>query len=504
MGKILVQFLDDLFKGFGISGSTATSFFVLCIFVYFVYKKNRYIIAESGKAGIDEEIQKTYKSLFLHGGDYNNWIKWFAGAINRKLGDQAWSKSSYLFCIKFSVFYTATSVFVIWCVFGGGNIGGNFFVASKSDSERVVYFLGMLFLTYCVFHFNAEHAPRRLVYLIIATMIPVAQVITGMDADIVVFGGIASFSFIFLTQGRKALWTYSFIIAVFTGILFTKGGDVFKGIAFSTTVFGLMIGSFGYIITVIKDRIVDGRWVYITMIIGFIVITVLVDTLSQVLKLHPIVSYYILFMIWFPIVNSVFDWVALGHTRFSLGQVLRGRSPYFMFAEDFGVGVLITYALILATFFGVEAYNWVAHHIARDAYVYNVIKDIEIAKNNSLSFFDKRDIWWIYIMVLTTVIPSAVHGVEAIGWLLTSGMPERLQTWHREQLAGGFEGHPQKINRAAAYMTLKDMISLMILISACGGVWAIISLYGIVLPYMTEKILDAAVVIDRWVMGVHL
>jgi hypothetical protein len=140
----------------------------------------------------------------------------------------------------------------------------------------------------------------------------------------------------------------------------------------------------------------------------------------------PIVGAVLLIFGVLTLVNAPFDWFAVGLTRALLrrGLALGGRGPFFYAAVDAIVAPPVIALLAFVTVFVVQAFDDVAVLRAGPSSRILPLDDL-------FEGLDQRPedpaYWWIWLMLFSTLIPSALNlGVAAAS--LIRGLPF-LNTW---------------------------------------------------------------------------
>jgi len=129
----------------------------------------------------------------------------------------------------------------------------------------------------------------------------------------------------------------------------------------------------------------------------------------------------VLFLGLLTFLNAPFDWLSLGLTRALLrrGLELEGWWPYLLALVDAALAAIVIALLALTMVVGVQAFNELAVHgggpnaavLSLDALFDGIDKDP-----------GAPEYWWLYALLLSTMIPSLVNLVIG-GMALTRGLP---------------------------------------------------------------------------------
>ena len=187
------------------------------------------------------------------------------------------------------------------------------------------------------------------------------------------------------------------------------------------------------------------------------------------------------------LLNAPFDWVSLGLTRALLrrGLELGGWFPYLLALADALAAVCIIAVLTVVTVLGVQMFDALA--------VFSGGEDARILPLHDL--FDgiqatpaAPEFWWVYAMLLSTMIPSLANLTIAGGSLLR-GVP-----WITALLLRNLPEHSAPPTFERLWMTLLLTAQLFIgglLGIAAQGFLAYVVI-GLVLPWFGLDLLDLA------------
>lgn len=128
--------------------------------------------------------------------------------------------------------------------------------------------------------------------------------------------------------------------------------------------------------------------------------------------------------------NAPFDWASLGLTRALLRRVLElaGWWPYVLALVDALLAAVIVAVLAVAMVIGVQAYDGLAVHGGGAP-----VLPLDKLFNGIAAHLTAPEYWWIYALLLSTMIPSLINlmiggasllrGVPGLPSLLLRFMP---------------------------------------------------------------------------------
>jgi hypothetical protein len=129
------------------------------------------------------------------------------------------------------------------------------------------------------------------------------------------------------------------------------------------------------------------------------------------LPIWQILGPLLLFLGLLTLLNAPFDWFSLGLTRALLrrGLELGGWAPYFLAIVDAALAAGVIVALTLAMVIGVQFFDAAGVHAGGKA-----ILPFDALFNGIAANPWAPEYWWIYLLLVSTMIPSLVN--LGIGW----------------------------------------------------------------------------------------
>jgi hypothetical protein len=193
----------------------------------------------------------------------------------------------------------------------------------------------------------------------------------------------------------------------------------------------------------------------------------------------------LLFLGLLTLLNAPFDWASLGLTRALLrrGLELGGWWPYGLALVDACLAALIIAALALTMVVGVQAFDALAVHGGGAP-----VLPLEPLFKGITEYPAAPEYWWLYALLLSTMIPSLVNlviggtsfvrGLPGVPSLILRYIPERgaVLKWDRHWIATVLTAQIA----AGAALGIAAQVFL---------VWIII---GYVMPFFGLELLDMA------------
>jgi hypothetical protein len=144
------------------------------------------------------------------------------------------------------------------------------------------------------------------------------------------------------------------------------------------------------------------------------------------------------------LLNAPFDWASLGLSRALLrrGLELGGWWPYALAIVDAALAAVIIAVLAMVMVVGVQAFDGLAVHGGSKP-----VLPLDVLFNRIAAHPTAPEYWWLYALLLSTMIPSLVNlviggaslmrGVPGVPALLLRFMPERggVLRWDRHWIA---------------------------------------------------------------------
>ena len=228
---------------------------------------------------------------------------------------------------------------------------------------------------------------------------------------------------------------------------------------------------------------VKKRWhgIFLTIHgIGFALACLLAAYFLSTQKAWTLSGPLLLFLGLLTLINAPFDWLSLGLTRALLRRGLerQGWWPYFYSFVDIAFATIIIALLAMAMVIGVQAFNELAVLGSGDPTT--AVLPLAPLFNGIAANPSEPEYWWIYALLLSTMIPSLVN-LAIGGASLARGVPG---------IAGGLLTYlpasraPTTANRAGIATVLTGQVFLGALL----GLAAQVFLFWVVILYLMPKV----------------
>jgi hypothetical protein len=193
----------------------------------------------------------------------------------------------------------------------------------------------------------------------------------------------------------------------------------------------------------------------------------------------------LLFVGLFTFLNAPFDWASLGLTRALLrrGLELGGWWPYALAVVDASLAAVVIVVLVIIMVLGVQAYDSSAMHSGGAP-----VLPLEKLFNGIAANPSAPEYWWLYALLLATMIPSLVNlviggtslmrGLPGVSSLLLRFMPER--------------GNVPKFDRAWIATVLTGQVAAGAVLGIAAQVFLVWVMIGYVMPFFGLELLDMA------------
>ena len=193
-------------------------------------------------------------------------------------------------------------------------------------------------------------------------------------------------------------------------------------------------------------------------------------------------TYLILLMFWLilPLINAPLDWLSLGVTRGLLQSVRSGQHS----TAHALTWALLDVILALAFLFLLTAILVGATALG-NGLAGKTLVDINAILSNVRANPSAPDQWWIYFMLLSTLVPTLVHFALA-GGAATLWLPRK---W-RLKLADGLEQNTYKTFGAWAYLTFTPFLGFVVApVAVMYILWRLVNANG---AWLGMRLLDWA------------
>lgn len=380
---------------------------------------------------------------------------------------------SYGFCLKIALIYPMI-LFYVSAFFGSEDLIVNYLPIDNNGMESLIILVGLasLILFSCLalakevyknreigllqalknelsFIFGySNHTFFLTIYMFIGTGLAFLSNISFIDfflflavliPALTLASGSQSFSSLDYEILKSAVFPFAFLFSIFI-LIFMLTGKVLQG----ATILLFLWTGIVLIINHVKEPVYYWLGVNIFLIALSYACLLSIQTPSSLV--------FIQLLILFPLGNAFFDWLSLGVTRVFLQRVVSENHRVL------GVFGLVIVDLVMALLFLFVVTGLLVLIVS----VGNLITGMLLIDIRELLLNIQRDPgnishWWIYSMLLTTLVPTLLHFALA-GGAATLWLPRR---W-RLTVANGLEQDVYKTFAAWGYLTLTPVVGFII------------------------------------------
>ncbi|MEO1610607.1 MAG: hypothetical protein AAFR90_15035, partial [Pseudomonadota bacterium] len=122
----------------------------------------------------------------------------------------------------------------------------------------------------------------------------------------------------------------------------------------------------------------------------------------------------LIYFVTLPVVNAIFDWLSIGATRYLLRQGYESRWGLLFGVIDMFVAAAFLTVLAVTTIAVVQGLNLLALAYGANVPIVDIAGILERLRTNP----GDPALYWIYIVVFSTFLPSFVHAMLATPSLL--------------------------------------------------------------------------------------
>jgi hypothetical protein len=238
----------------------------------------------------------------------------------------------------------------------------------------------------------------------------------------------------------------------------------------------------------LNDRAIARRWhgTFLSLFLPAMIIACLLEaSLLSSLETWNYSGPLLLFLGLLSLLNAPFDWASLGLTRALLrrGLELAGWWPYLLAIVDAALAALIVAALALVMVIGVQTFDALAQHGGGKA-----ILPLDPLFEGIATHPADPEYWWLYALLLTTVLPSMINLMIG-GASLLRGLPGLPMVMFRK-LPPGKAVPDFDRNWIALVLTLQIVGGAVLGIAA--QALLIVGIIGHLMPWFGLGLLDMA------------
>jgi Domain of unknown function (DUF4062) len=452
---------DEWAKSLGvqIAAPLALLLAVGCITVPLIYARYFGILTASSAPAESLEYQgyKTLRETLGTEGAvtrlYSRWLSAFLDSVDRLFGDSGggirtlfphafglvtpaplWTAPSLERCLWLALLYPISTVIVMWAISGHVGIAEDALGLPKQTSAwlrgLVVTFIGLS--AFGTWRFTTSRKWSRIIWVAIASLCPLfiyglTIVSVGLSYENVIDLRSISLSLAIAAIGVGAAVRGTAAVAgAIVGILATPLTFLLGILGVSLVLSGDNIEAFALtnVATFVVDLIVvlsvagavawlarsqiARRWPFSFLLLYFLIMTLCCllgaqneNYFGNTLQLLVVTGFLTL-------LNAPFDWISLGLTRALLRRGLELKSwwPFFLALVDALIAGVIVVLLALTMTIGVQFFNALTPSTRPG--LTNVLS-LEKLFSSISAHPELPEYWWIYVLVLSTMIPSLIN-----------------------------------------------------------------------------------------------
>ncbi len=392
--------LDALAKYLGADPTAVSILLVLPLaLMYFRFKYHQDVLkSPKGLAGVRER-------LAAHGG----WRSAYFGQLRRALawvdchlGQSAWSAAGYEFTLNMAFIYPFASLFIIWVATGQNTSGISGLLPGDAPLwNRALFLFGISALAFFYSRSVTGSSWRRWAYL--AGAFAVASALAGAFAVVSALDD--AFPFADTDTGLF------YVVASAGGLAVLIGAETMakRGLKGLFHVFFLpaMLG-------LLAVAISNPGWFHIK------------NESAQSLYVFVLV-----FLVFLPLTNSVFNWLSLAATRALLkGMAERDDTPALQVARNaligLFLGVLLLAGLAAAATAGLQTMNHLSQSHDGPEF-FDLAGTLHRLRANPAD----AAVWGVYSTLFSTMLPTVFHAAIASASFVTWRLPD---SWKRHWL----------------------------------------------------------------------
>jgi hypothetical protein len=458
--EVFFDSLGDAVSGLGLNRIVTFAAIALAALAWILYRRNRAFLLESGEQGIKDEIGLANLTPVTRS-RFRTWLSALAETLDRHFGSRAYSARSYLWCLKFAVAYATVGAYLSWALSNHDAFGVGELVPGLGAERRAGAVIVSVLLALFTIHFRtATGVQRALTFLAVIALPPAAWAI-GIPPSLVIVSAVPAFAFAFLVIGGRATLPLFISGAVFSILVHLLDPQpTAQSLIRAFAVIGLLYGAVASIVLMIRTALNRRGLLAIANLFAWFALAFV--TLAVVGFLpdepdYPLVRYLLCFLIVIPLVNSVFDWLALETARLAVRRSAATGHIYRFLSYDLAAGGLLLLLSVGAVAAALGGLNAVASLRSNPA----LIDIASLAREVRVDPFS-ASIGWVYLVLFSTLLPSLLHLVATSTSLLTANLPRRWYDWHRDGLRTGVVGRPRKLFYHSCFMTMVSLSSAFV------------------------------------------
>lgn len=421
-----------------------------------------------------------------------------------------WTVESYEFCLKLALIYPIISVAFAWILGGNGRFGDQIIYAADVEwFWRVAYGASLAVVAGLVWWSTKLAGWKLGVALTCAAALAIVGAIATIDISTsaaaftftVVFASaspvvFASVSTIILAETSTFFFAFAVALVVISAAIgiFTASSAIMVASIVGITVFIAIPVTIAFLIYRFNKKV----WQESGLLIFWVSFTILIfsSTLIGFTRLNsdPLAITILLFFGLLPLANTLPDWLSLGVTRHLLQRL----------QVDHGVAHAVLWAtadlLLALVFLFLISMVLVSVVSLANLFALKPVLDLQAVFASLRDVSDHKSDFWVYFMLLSTLLPTLVH-FALVGGALTRAIPRDF----RHKLVNGIGKDEQLTWYAYLYLVFTPAVGFVLAPALLLSLlWWVVSTHGGVIGF---GLLDVAewvgVAIDPTLGHVH-
>jgi hypothetical protein len=404
----------------------------------------------------------------------------YAHAFGLRTLAPLWTAPAFERCLLLAFLYPILTIFLIWVI--SGDIGpAGFALRLPSDLptwERTLGLVGFVFMASML----AREGWFSGMCLIFA---PVVVVILGAGPGLfaIAFGVLVTIPTILNRDPHYVIWVFAGGV---TFLGFELGSDV-AGVAWGI-IAGISASAGCYFFYNLRSEMIKltkGALFQFLLILTLLLLCYIAAYFCSRAPHWNTAGPILLLLGLLTLLNTPFDWLSLGLTRALLrrGLELGGWWPYGLALVDAGLAAVIIAALALTMVVGIQAFDALAVHGGGTP-----VLPFEPLFTGIAASPTAPEHWWLYALLLSTMIPSLVNlviggtslvrGLPGVPSLLLRFMPER--------------GSVLRVERPWIATVLTAQIAAGAALGIAAQAFLVVAIIGYIMPLFGLELLDMA------------
>lgn len=390
-----------------------------------------------------------------------------------------WSARAFGVHLTIAVIYPLVLLILFWG-FGNVNTSGidDLLPENLSAGRRYTLLTLVFFFIFSLTQASIQSSWKRFVWMFVTVTFAVTSIVTyagtGVVAVVGVFTVAAAGSGIVTFAGTgvvAVVGVFIVAVAVAVGVSYAVADTVVGDVAIIgvLTVSGAVVS---FVLLILKTGERKSKlWLFL---VGICLVAFLSAGYSfgyaTVTRNEATLS-FLVFMVTIPVVNAVFDYLSLGLTRYLLQKSLAtGRNLIWYAGADFVAACLMLLVLSLTIIAVLSGLNLIA--AGHGAHPIDIGGILSRMRRTPLDV----SLWWIYIMIFSTFLPTFAHAALALG---NAPLMRIFKKWRSRVIAGlkeidaGGDSHHAKTS-GALYLTVQLGWTLLMTVFAIGLLGAVL------------------------------